>query len=153
MCVFGYIADLSVRLFAHASLWCFNLVSSLRLVSPMYTLPQVHAWYLVYDVRLLLSGEGVFCLGEKTTEGGSGLEHRSDAEVLAHLSDPLANACYVWKKGYWRLLCRTLTLVVALDFPQYPPRNSILFLLLYNTLCPNTCLDIACYFRVWYRFS
>ena len=43
-------------------------------------------------------------LSENATEGGSGLKHRSDVEIPAHLPDPLTNACHVWKVGHRRLL-------------------------------------------------
>ena len=56
-------ADLSVRHFTHASLCFLILVSSLRLVSPMYTLLQVHGTsYTTF--RLLVDRQGVFCLSE-----------------------------------------------------------------------------------------
>ena len=37
---------------------------------------------------------------ENAMEGGPGLKHRSDVEILAHLPDPLTNACHVWKIGF-----------------------------------------------------
>ena len=43
---------------------------------------SVDAWHFIDDVCLLLPGEGVLDLSEKRTEGGSGLEHCSDVEVL-----------------------------------------------------------------------
>ena len=96
-------ADLSVRLFAHASLCSFKCVLSLHLVFA-YVHFAAGTRYLINYARLLLSGEGVLYLGEKTAEGGTGLKDRSDAKVLTHPPGPLANACYVWEKGYWELL-------------------------------------------------
>ena len=62
------------------------------------SLADVHlsagAWHFV-DVCLLLHREGLFDLSEERTEGGSGLEHHSDVEVLTHLPDPLTNTSYV----------------------------------------------------------
>ena len=66
------------------------------------------AWYLVDDVRLLRCRQEVFDLSENATEGGTGLKHRSDDEVAAHLPDPLTNACHIW-----RVSCRELLGFVA----------------------------------------
>ena len=41
----------------------------------------------------------VFDLSEERTEGGSGLEHRSNVEVLTHSPDPLTNASYIVCRG------------------------------------------------------
>ena len=69
---------------------CFELTPSLV---------DVHlsagAWYFVDNVHLLLHREGVLDLSEERTEGGSGLEHRSDVEVLTHPPDPLTHASHV----------------------------------------------------------
>ena len=53
------------------------------------------ARYFVDNVHLLLHREGVLDLSEERTEGGSGLEHRSDVEVLTHPPDPLTHASHV----------------------------------------------------------
>ena len=53
------------------------------------------AWHFIDDVCLLLPEEGVLDLSEERTEGGSGLEHRSDVEVPTHPPDLLTNASYI----------------------------------------------------------
>ena len=53
------------------------------------------AWNFVDDVGLLLHREGVLDLSEERTESESGLEYRSDVEVLTHPPDPLTHASYV----------------------------------------------------------
>ena len=73
------------------------------------SLADVHlsacAWYFIDDVCLLLHREGVFDFSEERTEGGSGLEHRSDVEVLTHLLDLLTNASYIGEvDSGWPLL-------------------------------------------------
>ena len=45
--------------------------------------------------RRLLAWEEVLDLSEERTEGGSGLEHHYDVEVLTHPPDPLTNASNV----------------------------------------------------------
>ena len=88
-----YIADLSVRLLCmrlFAPSISFLACAWFRLCTPC--MPQVHGTsYTTFDC--FLAGRGSFALA---TEGGSGLEHRSDAEVPTHLPDPLANACYMY---------------------------------------------------------
>ena len=63
------------------------------------SLADVHlsagAWHFVDNVCLLLHREGVFDLSEERTEGGSGLEHRSDVEVLTHPPVLLTVTSYV----------------------------------------------------------
>ena len=87
-------ADLSVKPLMHASLCSFSRVPKLAC-----SLADVHlsagARHFVDDVYLLLSGKGVLDLSEERTESGSGLEHRSDVEVLTHPPYPLINASYV----------------------------------------------------------
>ena len=103
-------ADLSMKPLMHASLCSFRRVSSLA---------DVHlsagARHFVDDVCLLLHMEGVFDFNEERTEGGSGLEHRSDVEVLTHSLDLLTNASYVGEvDSGWPFL---------LPFPVLLPRR------------------------------
>ena len=53
------------------------------------------AWYLVYDVRLLLDGERVFDLSKHGPESRARSKHHFDVVVPAHLSNPLTYACYI----------------------------------------------------------
>lgn len=78
----------------HVSLFSFN----------WYIHLAVGAWYLVDNTWLLFGGEGTLYPGEKAAEGGTGPKHHPVAEVSTHSLDPLANACDVRKKGYWRLI-------------------------------------------------
>ena len=61
----------------------------------MYSLTNVHlyhstgAWNFVDDISLLLHGEGVLDLIKERTEGGSGLEYRSDVKVLTYHPNPI----------------------------------------------------------------
>ena len=56
---------------------------------------STRAWYLVYDVRLLLDRERVFDLSKHGPESRARSKHYSDVVVPARLSDPLTNARYV----------------------------------------------------------
>ena len=54
---------------------------------------STRAWYLVYDVRLLLNGERVFDLSKHGRTSRARSKHHSDIVVPARLSDPLTDAC------------------------------------------------------------
>lgn len=83
-----------------------------------------------------LGGDGDFCLGEKTTESGSGLEHRSDAEVPTCLPDPLVNAFYIWKKGLLSFVVFVARLYVFLKSCDFWPAVT-------NTLMASGSLDLV----------
>ena len=56
---------------------------------------STRAWYLVYDVRLLLNRERVFDLSKHGPESRARSKHHFDVVVPARLSDPLTYACYI----------------------------------------------------------
>ena len=66
-------------------------------------------------VHVLGCRKGAFDLSENAAERGPGLKHRSDVEVMAHLPDPLNNACHVWKVGHWRPLGFVFVVVFRLS--------------------------------------
>ena len=53
---------------------------------------STRAWYLVYDVRLLLDGERLFELSKHGPESRARCKHHPDVVVPARLSDTLTNA-------------------------------------------------------------
>ena len=63
---------------------------------------------------LILSGEGVLYLGEKTTEGGTGLKHRSDAKVPTDPPDTPTPATYGRKATAWRFLSFVVIFIARL---------------------------------------
>ena len=50
------------------------------------------AWYLVYDVRLLLDGERIFDFSKQGPENLARSKHHSDVVVPARLSHPLISS-------------------------------------------------------------
>ena len=68
--------------------------ASLGLFDLLIDLPT-RARYLVYDVCLLLDGEGVFDLSKHGPESRARSKHHSDVVVPARLSDPLTNTSCV----------------------------------------------------------
>ena len=52
---------------------------------------SIRAWYLVYNVRLLLDGEKVFDFGKHRPESRARSKHHSDVVVPARLSNPCTN--------------------------------------------------------------
>ena len=49
------------------------------------------AWYLVYDVHLLLDGERIFDLSKHGLESRARSKHHFDVVLPARFSDPLTN--------------------------------------------------------------